>query len=210
MLLDASKVLLQVPVCTLKRRACKLGIHLLHLHCALLPLEEAKLLLECVCDIVCKALLPRGLHVAGVQVLGDGGEVDGQLFLVRGQPLLQHQSEVGSNKVLQPDAAHDVFHHVEPGCQLPHRLKAGLELGDRDAAILVGVKFVKERPQHVRFDALLPAKGKLPLVKRQVTGAINVGAGECGRGVHREESLQDGHGLLAAQPDSVALARVDP
>ena len=40
----------------------------------------------------------------------------------------------------------------------------------------------------------------MPLVKRQVTGAINVGAGECGRGVLREESLQDGDGSLAAQP----------
>jgi hypothetical protein len=30
-----------------------------------------------------------------------------------------------------------------------HHLQAGLELGERDAAILVGVKFVNERPQHV-------------------------------------------------------------
>ena len=136
------------------------------------------------------------------------GEVDGQLLLVRGPPLLQHQSEVRSKKVFQPDAAHEALHLVEPGRQLPHRLQAGLKLGERDTAILVGVKFVKERPQHVRFDALFPAKGEVPLVKRQVTGAINVGAGECGRGVLREESLQDGDGRLAAPPYPVALARV--
>jgi len=40
------------------------------------------------------ALLTRGLHVAVVQVRGDGGEVNGQLLLARGPPLLQHQSEV--------------------------------------------------------------------------------------------------------------------
>jgi hypothetical protein len=142
-------------------------------------------------------------------VRGDGGEVDGQLLLARGPPLLQHQSEVRSKKVFQPDAAHEVLHLVEPGRQWPHRLQAGLELGERDAAILVGVKFVKERPQHVRFDASFPAKGEVPLVKRQVTGAINVSAGECGRGVLREESLQDGDGRLAAPPYPVALARVD-
>ena len=47
----------------------------------------------------------------------------------------------------------------------------------------------------------------VPLVKRQVTGAINVGAGECGRGVLREESLQDGDGRLAAPPYPVALCQ---
>ena len=52
MLLDASKVLLQVPVCTLKRRACKLGIHLRRVHGASRPLEEAQLLPERVRDLV--------------------------------------------------------------------------------------------------------------------------------------------------------------
>jgi hypothetical protein len=72
---------------------------------------------------------------------GEGG-VDSDVL-----PLLQHQSEVRSKKVFQPDAAHEVLHLVEPGRQWPHRLQAGLELGERDAAILVGVKFVKERPR---------------------------------------------------------------
>jgi len=79
-------------------------------------------------------------------------------------------------------------------------LEAGLELGDRDAAILVNVKFITERPQHVRFDVFFPAQGKVTLVKHQVPGANDVGASECGRGVLREECLEDGNGRLAVQP----------
>jgi hypothetical protein len=51
-----------------------------------LQLQEAQLLLECACDLVCEAVLPRRLHVAGVQVRGDGSWVE----------------------VIQPDAAHEV------------------------------------------------------------------------------------------------------
>ena len=48
-------------------------------------------------------------------------------------------------------------------------LQAFLELGQGDSSTLVGVKVVKERPQHVRFDAICPAKGTVPLFKVELS-----------------------------------------
>ena len=57
---------------------------------------------------------------------------------------------------------------------------------------------MKERPQRARVHALFRAKGALPLVQRQVARAVDVGARKRGRGVLREERLEDGDGRRAA------------
>ena len=81
--------------------------------------------------------------------------------------LLPSQDETGPSRKMQAlywarNQGHITTMHSPAPAQSPiGPLEAGLELGDRDEAILVGVKFVKERPQHVRFDAFFPAQGKV-------------------------------------------------
>jgi hypothetical protein len=77
-----------------------------------------------------------------------------------------------------------VYAHASVHAQRGVGLQTGLELGEGDAAVLVGIPVVKERPQRVRVHAIFRcfrAKGAFPLVQRQVARAVDVGARECGR-----------------------------